>query len=278
VGLLTLLLTREAAGPACDIVWLIMKPPLTRAAFGLIVFTIASSFGTLIGYAQEGIPQLAQSTPAEIQDKRDLSKFGSVNLNAEQIRDPREWERRRQISQRYDNQEWVYKVINSPQAAGVGKINDDELPPLFPVDESDLIVVGKVVKVNAFLSNDKRGVYSEFTIRVQDTLKNVDKKNTDTSEIVADREGGVVVYPNGQRILYQNSNLGLPRLGSEYLLFLKKDPSISNYMIRTSYDLSSSSVVLPVELGFPFDEYKFATKAGFVDMVRSKIRNAHTGQ
>lgn len=43
--------------------------------------------------------------------------------------------------------------------------------PAIPVDQSSLVLVGEVTDARAYLSNDQTGVYSEFTIRIEDILK-----------------------------------------------------------------------------------------------------------
>ena len=139
-----------------------------------------------------------------------------------------------------------------------------------PADKSDLIVEGTVTDSAAFLSNDKGAVYSEFTIRVEDLLKGDETIKQDTKKVTADREGGMVVYPNGQRVMYQNSNLGLPQLGSKYLFFLRKDELSPNLEILTSYDLSSNPI-MQMEMGRDFDEFKGQSKRAFIETVRNEI-------
>lgn len=235
----------------------------------VVLITGAVSLGAFESYDQkDNLPQSKATPTPEIKDTRDLSKYGLVNFDAPQIENIQEWERRRQISQRYDNQDWVVKTINNPRAGGVGKITEDPPPPLFPIEESALIVIGEVVMVNAFLSNDKGGVYTEFTIRVDEALKKEGKKTP--KKVIADREGGVVVYPNGQRVMYQSSERGLPQLGSKYLFFLRKDELSPNYEILTSYDLNSSAI-RQMEMGRPFDEFKNVGKTAFIEAVRNKI-------
>src|ERR1044072_2583016 len=41
-----------------------------------------------------------------------------------------------------------------------------------PSVRSDAIVIGKVIEAQAHLSNDKTGIYSEFTIEVTEVIKN----------------------------------------------------------------------------------------------------------
>jgi hypothetical protein len=88
------------------------------------------SLGAFDSYGQKDNLQQSKETPTpEIKDTRDLSKYGSVNYDAPQIENQKEWERRRKISQRYDNQDWVYKLQNA-EPGGVGKITEDPPPPL----------------------------------------------------------------------------------------------------------------------------------------------------
>lgn len=244
-----------------------------RIAWGIVslvvMVTIVVSYGTPDGPSPQSFLPQSQSTPApEIKDTRDLSKYGVVAYDTPEIENPREWERRRQINQRYDNQEWVYKTA-TPGVAGIGRIQDLEPPPLFPTEESVLIVVGEVVMANAFLSNDRECVYTEFTIRIDELLKN-SSGNVNPKKVIADREGGVVVYPNGQRLLYQSSERGLPSLGSKYLFFLVQDGQSPNYRILTSYDVNGGRI-RQMEIGHPLDEFKDASKSTFIEAVRNKV-------
>lgn len=44
-----------------------------------------------------------------------------------------------------------------------------------PAAKSDLVVIGEVTDAQAYVSEGKDWVYSEFTIRVDDVLKNTSK-------------------------------------------------------------------------------------------------------
>jgi hypothetical protein len=241
----------------------------------VVLFTVAVSLNIFESYGQENSLQQSKATPTpEIKDIRDLSKYGSVDYNAPQIENSAEWEKRRKISQRYDNQDWVFKS-QSAEPGGVGKITEDTPPPLFPIDESPLVVVGEITTVDTFLSNDKGGVYTEFTIRVDEVLKDNGGKNR--KKIVADREGGVVVYPNGARVMYQSSDRALPLLGSKYLFFLMKDELSPNYEILTSYYFDGNRI-WQMEQGRPFEEFKNVNKTDFIEAVRNKIAQVQSNK
>ena len=101
-------------------------------------------------------------------------------------------------------------------------------------------------------------------------LKNSDSGKARPKKVTADREGGVVIYPGGQRVMYQDSDIGLPRLGSKYLFFLKKDDESPNYEIITSYDITGTRAV-QVENIPSFEEFKDLDKTVFIEKVRNKI-------
>lgn len=237
----------------------------------VVLITGAVSFGAFESSGRKGSLPQSKVTPTEtpwpvVKDTRDLSKYASVDYS----RAPEDMSAARILAnKRYDEQYWVVESVH-PVTGGVGRVSEEPPSPLFPVDDSTLIVVGEVIKASAFFSNDKRGVYTEFTIRVDDVLKRSDTGKRNPTKIMADRAGGVVIYPGGQRVLYQDSDIGLPRLASKYLFFLKKDDESPNYAILTSYDITGARPV-QVENIPSFTEFKDLDKTVFLEKVRSKI-------
>src|SRR5204862_422123 len=90
-----------------------------------------------------------------------------------------------------------------------------------PTDQSDVVIVGEVNAAHAYLSNDKTGVYSEFTIQVEQILKA--PIGISPTSIVAERLGGAVRFPSGWIIRYEIYNQGMPSVGQRYLLFLRRN-------------------------------------------------------
>lgn len=235
----------------------------------LVLITITFSSSQFIGSGQERTLSKTKAESTPVPDTRNLSKYASVDLAAAESALAPDQDRFL-ANQRYDKLEWVYKSVESnPDAASVGRITDAPPPPLFPIAESDLVIVGRVSGAKGFLSNDRGGIYTEFTINIEEVLKSSEKKRSE--EVVADREGGVVIYPNGQRVLYQNSNVSLPELGSTYIFFLSKNGGSPNYQIQTSYDVTSSKV-RPMEVNkAAYKEFKDLDKVRFLETVRNKI-------
>ncbi|MFN0140980.1 MAG: hypothetical protein ACKVQW_12960 [Pyrinomonadaceae bacterium] len=200
----------------------------------------------------------------------DFGKYGLADYNEETVLEPSERERRNRTSKRYDNEGWV-TANPHPETAVIGRVTENEPPPVIPTDESELIVTGKVVKVTAHLSNDKGGVYSEFTVKVGQILKNnLSIELERDSLITLDRAGGVVRYPNGQEVLYEDSQRGLPEEGREYAFFLCADKKSENYKILTLYDLQETKIV-PLDSGRAADDIKRMGKSDFLQTVRGKL-------
>lgn len=232
----------------------------------IVLITIVVSFGTKSGHSQKdtSIKQDSRVTDP-------LSKYAFTDYNAPETGNVKEREERRLKNSRYDNQYWVLKNPH-PETGGVGRY-DEILPlPLFPFDESDLVIVGRIVNVSAHLSNDKSGVYSEFIIRLEEILKSDASKSIQPGEfITADRKGGGVRYPNGQRVIYEHSEHGLLFAGNEYLLFLKCDEKSPNYEILIGYELKEGGVKR-LDEGRRFDEFKGMGKQKFLEVIRDKIQ------
>ncbi len=75
------------------------------------------------------------------------------------------------------------------------------LPPL-PINKSQVIVIGRIVEANAFLSDNKQSVYSEFKIQIENTLKNELVQTLDPGEsLFAERQGGRCYIPEWIRDL-----------------------------------------------------------------------------
>ncbi len=235
--------------------------------FIVVITTILICYETSSGHSQ-GIPfvQTEPMATPTLSDSRDLSKYGILDYSEAS---GSQTQARFSANKRYDKQDWVYKVINNPNTGGVGRVTDDPAQPLFPIEDSRLILVGEVTAVKAFLSNDRGSVYSEFTIQVNEVLKNADGKPLPKS-LTADRAGGVVVYPTGQRVLYSDSDKELPTPGTQYLLFLAKPDESPNFAILTSYELRGNRI-RQMEIGQSFDEFKGMDRASFLAGIRAKI-------
>lgn len=112
--------------------------------------------------------------------------------------------------------------------------------PGLPVEHSPVIVIGDVLQSEAHLSEDKTGVYSEFTIRLVEVIKA--SSSLAASEMIVERLGGYVHYPDGRKLLYRVGLGGMPRVGARYLFFLKPTAEL-DYSILTAYEFGDKGVV-----------------------------------
>ena len=197
-----------------------------------------------------------------------FAKFALTGYDAPLPEDPEQLAQRRLKNQRYDNQNWVAKNPNPDVDYARRSIAVQPLPVL-PFEESDIVVTGLAIGVTAHLSNDKTGIYSEYTIRVEQVLKDgVFRNLRAASTITVDRAGGAVLYPDGHRLAYFIAEKKLPAVGAQYALFLRDDKRSKNYEIVTLYELKPGGVI-PLDQGSS-DELKGMTKSDFMKALLEK--------
>lgn len=111
-----------------------------------------------------------------------------------------------------------------------------------PATKSDVIVEAVVADSNAFLSEDKSAVYSEFTILVSKILKVAPGLTVNFGDkLVTERFGGKVRYPSGQVIRWRIALQGIPIVGKRYLFFLAKADQ-DTYKLLTAYEIHDNKI------------------------------------
>lgn len=156
-----------------------------------------------------------------------------------------------------------------------------DLPPLpdLPVGSSDTVLVGLVNQLQPYFSEDRRNIYTEYTITVRTVLRN---KNglvmNPGSTIALDRMGGVVWLSSGRIIRQRVEGNGAPfTVGHSYMLFVRYDPRGNWFRSVKTWKLWNG-VALPVD---PADitaakrgESPFAgmSEAHFIDAVCDAVQ------
>jgi hypothetical protein len=144
------------------------------------------------------------------------------------------------------------------------------LPPL-PITQSQIIAIGEVAGAEAFLSEDRTGVYSEFSIKIIDILKNKTAFPLAVGGlIVTGREGGVVRLKSGNLFPVRINDQGMPRVDRRYLFFLKYDSDAQTYHIVTAYELKSEEVI-PLDGGDQFNTYHGHDVRAFLNLVQETV-------
>lgn len=146
--------------------------------------------------------------------------------------------------------------------------------PAIPVAQSDAVVLGIVSDTHAYLSEDKTGVYSEFTIIVDDVIKsNPGPPITQGSLITIQREGGRVTFPSGRTHLYSVSGENMPGVGQRYVLFLKLLDEEKLFNLLTAYALQEGKVI-PLDENRQFKAHKGVSEKVFLNTVRETATNS----
>lgn len=91
------------------------------------------------------------------------------------------------------------------------------------------------------MSNDKRDIYSEFKMTVEDALKTPPARILrEGGQVDAGRQGGVIRLPSGKMIIRDPADYSMPLIGKRYLLFLKYDEIAEDFHIITGYQLEGN--------------------------------------
>ena len=140
--------------------------------------------------------------------------------------------------------------------------------PAFPVERSAAVVIGKVRSARAYLTPDKTGIYSEFTVAIDTIVKN-DADNIIKAEdtITVERNGGRARMPSGKLVLSWVNHQNMPRVGGRYLLFLTNDLQTpedtgKDFYILTGYELRDGQVHMldDTQPNHPITRYKGKTE------------------
>src|SRR5262245_31659650 len=137
--------------------------------------------------------QAQQSNAFKLKEDR----LPTVNYDAPEPNTANEKTRRNARGKRFDGRLLVAEPHPEAGAKGILDSWMQTLPAL-PVVAGDAIVVGDITSAQAFLSPDKTGVYTEYTVRVDEMLKQYSAAPIVTGGFVdVQREGGRVRFPSG---------------------------------------------------------------------------------
>ncbi|HKS30143.1 MAG TPA: hypothetical protein VJS44_20130 [Pyrinomonadaceae bacterium] len=218
--------------------------------------------------------------------KERLSKLPIVEYDAQEPLDPEKLNARRQKGKKFDKARSPIDPSSKMVQASIHNDWEWGLSSALPVAQSSTIFIGDVIDSKAFLSNDKTGVYSEFTVRVVELFKSDDYEPLTTGNSVAiERQGGRVRTPSGHIQSYTISGQGTPEVGKRYLFFLGYNPREASTInvtepkemsrnILTAYELREGRV-FPLDNagGRDFKAYSGADLTSFLNDVRRALTN-----
>jgi ABC-type antimicrobial peptide transport system permease subunit len=250
----------------------------------LTVFAVALGVGTTIAMLS---PQGSKQTKVHEQHDKttypiaDYEAQEPSDLNSQNVRKARA--KRHNIQLRASDKVDInrLKLNEDSKSSWGGPPSHAATEPGLPASQSDVIVVGKVSTGQAFLSEDKTSIYSEFTVLVDGILKNNSSFTlTPGNSITTVRTGGALRFPSGKIIQRGFGGKPFPLINRTYVFFLKYENEEQDYPIITAYELRAG-VVYPLD-GFdidgrllePYAEYqKFKgwDEASFLNKIREAI-------
>jgi hypothetical protein len=235
-----------------------------------LILSLVTVITTLRGHSLTGSVSVAQ-------EKDDESYGPIVDYAGPEPANSEERGKRQNKSRRYKGRHLKedYRVEDSTLISEGGRI------PAIPLAFSHVVLIGEVTDAQAFMSEDKKGVYSEFTILVDEVLRGENQSSLARGNtVVTEREGGRVRFESGHILRYSVDRQSMPRKGRRYVLFLRRNDQAENLYIVTGYELRVGKV-LPLDgVNVPqgasklpqFAAYENADEIEFLDAVRKAIK------
>lgn len=139
-----------------------------------------------------------------------------------------------------------------------------------PVEQSDIIVLGHILGREAHLSDDRTGIYSEFTVQIEEVFRDTTRTPQVLGSLSVNRAGGSVRFASGKIQKYEIAGQGMPGAGSQYVLFLRKSAA-GDLLILTGYEFVGGNVtpldgedVSDPRSNLPFAKYRGADQKTFL--------------
>lgn len=174
-----------------------MKTNLLTYLLG--VFVLGALGVTVVRYNQTPGRSLQDNQPNKTQQKK--VRFPVALYDEPDSNDPEKNRLKKEKQKRHNNFKFVTAKPPDWQTERVFTGEGAMHFPALPVAESSYIVLGRVTKAEAHLSENKKNVYSEFAVSVERVFKTANSSIIEGSEIAVDRVGGYVRYPNGRTML-----------------------------------------------------------------------------
>lgn len=117
--------------------------------------------------------------------------------------------------------------------------------PILPIDESSDIVTGKIVKIQPYFSQDKSQIYTEITINVEETFKNLSPNIFMVSKtIILTELGGSIELDSRKEVRYEVKIDGRGNLCNDrrYIFFIESINANNDYQFIKVYELDNGKV------------------------------------
>lgn len=228
-----------------------------------------------------GISTQEQTDSEKVKKRLDFeAQFPIVNYDAldPELSDPEKHAKRKAKNNRYDKYSFGLSDptprVNETSIETEWSLHVEALPAA----QSEVVLVGEVIKASAHLSNNKKGIYSEFAVRVEEILKAPSATRITPRNVIAvERLGGAVVYPAGNKRIISVAGQSMPRGNRRYLLFLNATENATesdqDFNLLTGYELREGKAV-PLDDSTRMNSYKGTDQDTFLNHVREAIKRA----
>jgi hypothetical protein len=132
------------------------------------------------------------------------------------------------------------------------------------LNDSDLVVYGKILSESPHLTSNGGSVYSTFLF--SPSQKPIKGDVPPNSPLILERQGGVVLYPSGHLRLEGIEGMGIPQPGTNYLLFLRHEPH--GYKIVAGFYIDGSR---PQALDARDDSITPSSNVILLDTLKTKV-------
>lgn len=195
-------------------------------------------------------------------------RFPTTDYEEPDLADPKKNQARKEKKLRKND----FKVVaRNPRfsTAEVVVTNEGAMDfPALPIAKSTFILLGRVTTAEAHISENKKNVYSEFTVLVEKIFKSPNSSIVEGAEITVDRVGGFVKYPNDHTVLYRISGENMPLTGERYVFFLTSKNQ--DLLILTAYELGAKGVA-PLDESSQFEQFRGVSEASLLNNLREVL-------
>ena len=244
----------------------------------LVLIALTLSFSLIrrnyfFAQAQAGPQQSSNQKDARADRYEELKRhFPTVDYDERNLPDTEDNRARKEKRKRFNELgNWVFATTQPYIAENVSLSGGYLNFPALPVAKSDIILVGVVSETKAELSENKRNVFSEFTVVVESILKTSNQEVKQGSVVSLNRMGGYIKYPNGQKVLYQRAGVYMPKIGGRYLFFVNAINK-HDYGILTAYELTESGAI-PLDMSSQFFDLEGKSETQLLKELRGLLLN-----
>jgi len=158
----------------------------------LLIVLVVGTIALLV--VRHGNPMPATAGQQSREDYKKINeRFPTVDYKDEQdLLDPEKNAKRKEKQKRYNDTDLVSSHVEPGVDEAALFLEPHFTFPGLPVAESEIVVVGTIETAQAQLSENKRNVFSEFTLTVEDVLKSEIQGVAQDALLTIDRVGGHV--------------------------------------------------------------------------------------